>query len=79
MKTNKEHYLEMLEDFRGLNHNNVPEENWKLDKVYDKEWFINDLNRIYSFYKYHQCKKTLQKDLILWVFFLSGCLGGNYK
>jgi hypothetical protein len=70
----KSDYLELLIELDGVN-----PENYTLDKVYDKEWFRNDLEKIFSFYEYHQSDRTLQKDLDLWISFLYGCVNGKYN
>ena len=69
----KEFYLEMLNDF-----NSVDVKNYTLDKVYDKEWFKNDLEKIFSFYNKHQSDRKLENDLELWMCFLHGCVEGRY-
>ena len=78
IKIKKEDYLELLEWVDGMSFDTVDPKNYTLDKVYDKEWFLNDLNRIFSFYNYHQSDRTLEKDLDLWCAFLHGCLSGRF-
>lgn len=66
-------YFYMLDDF-----NTIPKDNYTLDKVYDKEWFINDLIKIIEHYNDHLSKHTLIKDLMLWSSFLHGIKQGKY-
>lgn len=66
-------YFDMLNDF-----DTIPVENYTLDKVYDKDWFLQDLYRIVKFYGQHGSKHTLMKDLMLWSSFLHGVKVGRY-
>lgn len=66
-------YYDMLHDF-----DNIPCENYTLDKVYDKQWFLQDLYKIIKFYEQHNSKHTLHKDLNLWVSFLYGIKTGKF-
>lgn len=67
-------YYYLLDDF-----NLIPNENYLLDKVYDKQWFINDLDKIIDDYENHRSEHTLFKQLCLWSSFLHGVKTGRYK
>ena len=75
MKERKQHYLDLLNDVDFT----INPENFQLDKSYDKNWFLNDLEKIFNRFEETGSEYYLNHQLGLWRAFLGGCINGKYK
>jgi hypothetical protein len=71
----KDYYYNLLND---VDFTTNPE-NFQLDKCYDKNWFLNDLDKIFNRFEETGSENYLNHQLGLWRAFLQGCIDGKYK